>query len=69
MIFAVSSTDAAILAAVVIVIAILIYRVVRREPTARLVRLGIFLERQRYADNGEQVTERHEWPRQKEEDL
>jgi hypothetical protein len=67
---AISTSDIGIAAAVILVLAILVYRLFRREPLDRVVRLGVFIERRRFAeDKNEVVTERREWPRQKEEDL
>lgn len=65
---AVPAYDWGIVAAVVIVVAVLIYRVVRREPFDRIVRLGMFIERQRYErpdgePEEETKTEVKEWPR------
>lgn len=62
--FAITDTDFGIGALVVIVLAYLIYRLFRREPIDRLIRLGVFMERERI-DNGEKVTERQEWPKRK----
>jgi hypothetical protein len=66
----ISASDAGILAAVVVVLAFLVYRLFKREPLDRIVRFGVFIERRRFTeDKNEVVTERREWPRQKEEDL
>lgn len=64
--WAITETDFGIGAVVVVIIAILLYRLFRREPMNRIVRLGIFLERERLVE-GEQVTERKEWPKLKDD--
>lgn len=61
--------DLAIVSVLLAFLAFLLYRIFRKEPTDRLVRIGVFIERRMEDEAGEKTTERHEWPRQKEEDL
>jgi hypothetical protein len=58
-----SATGWGVIAIVVVIALVLIYRILRREPLDRVVRFGVFIERQRFSTDGEQITERKEWPR------
>lgn len=60
---ALSATGWGVIAVVVVIALVLLYRIFRREPLDRVVRFGVFVERQRFGTDGEQITERKEWPR------
>lgn len=72
MIATLEGTDLAVVAVVVVVVAFLVYRLMRRSPLTRHMRVGIFVERELFDDaaeksesvlSSEQITERKEWPR------
>lgn len=44
---AITDTDFGIGAAVIVILAFLVYRILRREPEDRIVRVGVFIERMR----------------------
>jgi hypothetical protein len=68
---AISVSDLSIGAAVVVVLAILLYRLLRREPLDRVARLGVFIERRRFGNGDEEADDDRPgeddtqvWPRQ-----
>ena len=61
--FAFSDSDFAIAAVVALVGLVLLYRLLRREPLNRIVRLGLFIERQRFDEEEEHTVE---WPKREE---
>lgn len=69
MMTALDQTEFVVVAIAVVAIAYLVYRVLKGEPFDRIVRLGIFIERHRHKNGGEEEqTERVEWPRRKEDE-
>lgn len=57
---ALSDTDVGIAAGVVVILAVLAYRILRREPRDRIVRLGLFIERRRHT--GDEEPTDPDWP-------
>ena len=45
------TNDLGIITIAVVIVAVLLYRLVRREPLNRIVRLGLFIERRRFDED------------------
>lgn len=57
----VSETDFGIAAVVLVVLLVLAYRLLRRDSGIRITRLGVFVERERFDDDQDEL--RDDWPR------